>query len=143
MKRTLTLLLFASVAALAHAEEITVAAAADLTFAMKDLATQFHQKTSDNVTLSFGASGNFYSQIFSGAPFDVFFSADSEYPVKLAAGGKIDNASIRDYAVGALVLWLPNGTSLDLQKLKMDVLLDPSVKKIAIANPDHAPYGRA
>jgi len=144
MKRLLTLLLlFTSVAALAHAEEITVAAAADLTYAMKDLAGQFQKKTGNTVTLSFGASGNFYSQITSGAPYDLFFSADSEYLAKLAAAGKIDKASVREYAMGALVLWVANSSGLDLQKLKMDALLDPSVKKIAIANPDHAPYGRA
>ena len=127
----------------AQAEQITVAAAADLTYAMKELATQYEKNTGNNVALSFGASGSFYAQITSGAPFDLFFSADSEYLEKLAAAGKIDKASVRSYAVGALVLWLPNNSNLDLQKLKMDVLLDPSVKKIAIANPDHAPYGRA
>ena len=133
MKRLLTLLLlFTSVAALA-----------DLTYAMKDLAGQFQKKTGNTVTLSFGASGNFYSQITSGAPYDLFFSADSEYLAKLAAAGKIDKASVREYAMGALVLWVANSSGLDLQKLKMDALLDPSVKKIAIANPDHAPYGRA
>lgn len=144
MKKTLALLLLlVTLSALAHSEEITVAAAADLTFAMKDLAARFQTQTGNEVRLSFGASGNFYSQISNGAPFDVFFSADSEYPDKLAAARKIDKASVRVYAVGALVLWLPNSSGLDLQKLKMDALLDPSVKKIAIANPEHAPYGRA
>ena len=71
-------------------EEITVAAAADLNYAMKDLAAQFQQKTGNTVALSFGASGNFFSQIQGGAPFDVFFSADVDYPEKLAAAGKID-----------------------------------------------------
>ena len=143
MRRIVALLLLTLFAAYAQAEQVTVAAAADLTYAMKDLATQFHSKTGDNVVVSFGASGNFYSQIMSGAPYDVFFSADSEYPAKLAAAGKIEKATVRDYAAGALVLWLPNSSSLDLQKRQMDVLLDSSVKKIAIANPDHAPYGRA
>jgi len=145
MRKTLALLalFFTLFGALAYAEEITVAAAADLTYAMKDLAVQFQTKTGNTVMLSFGASGGFYSQIANGAPFDVFFSADSQYVAKLAAAGKIDQASVRNYAVGALVLWLPNRSRLDLQKLKMDVLLDRSVKKIAIANPEHAPYGRA
>ncbi len=144
MKRISTLLLlFTLVGAFSQAEEITVAAAANLTYAMKDLAAQFQKQTGNRVNVSYGASGNFYSQITSGAPFDAFFSADSGYPAKLAATGKLDKASIRNYAVGSLVLWLPSSSSLDLKKLKMDVLLDPSVKKIAIANPDHAPYGRA
>jgi molybdate transport system substrate-binding protein len=144
MRRILALVvLFTLLGAFARAEEITVAAAADLTYAMKDLAAQFQKKTGNTVLLSFGASGTFYSQITGGAPYDMFFSADSEYPAKLATAGKVDKVSVCDYAVGALVLWLPNSSSLDLQQLKMDVLLDPSVKKVAIANPDHAPYGRA
>ena len=126
-----------------RADEIRVAAAADLNYAMKDLAAQFQQKTGNTVALSFGSSGNFYAQIQSGAPYDLFFSADTEYPKKLADAGKIDKAWVRTYALGHLVLWIPNSSKLNLQKLKMDVLLQPSVKKIAIANPDHAPYGQA
>lgn len=125
------------------AGQITVAAAADLNYAMKDLAAQFQQKTGNKIALSFGSSGNIYSQIQSDAPYDVFFSADAEYPKKLADAGKIDKASLRTYALGHLVLWIPNSSQLDLQQLKMDVLLQPSVQKIAIANPEHAPYGRA
>ncbi len=140
-------LLFWLVVALAgvpvHAEEIKVAAAADLNYAMKDLAARFEQKTGDKVSLSFGASGNIYSQIQSGAPYDLFFSADAEYPKKLAEAGTIDKASLRTYALGHLVLWIPNSSKLALETLKMDVLLQPSVRKIAIANPEHAPYGRA
>ncbi len=144
LKKILLFLLVVSMLALpAVAEEITVAAAADLNYAMKDLAAQFQQKTGNKVSLSFGASGNFYSQIQGGAPFDAFFSADADYPQKLAAAGKVDKGSVRTYALGHLVLWIPNSSTLDLLKLKMDVLLDPSVRKIAIANPEHAPYGRA
>ena len=110
---------------------------------MKDLAARFEQKTGNKVDLSFGASGNFYSQIQNGAPFDLFFSADLDYAKKLAEAGKIESASVRTYAVGHLVLWVPKSSKLDPQKLKMDLLLDPSVQKIAIANPEHAPYGRA
>src|ERR1700759_3406912 len=109
MKRILTLyLLLALLGAVAHAEETTIAAAADLTYAMKELAAKFHEQTGNQVNLSFGASGNFYSQISNGAPFDAFFSADSEYVTKLAEGGKIDKGSIRNYAIGSLVLWVPN-----------------------------------
>ena len=93
--------------------------------------------------LSFGSSGNLFSQIQNGAPFDLFFSADSDYPQKLADAGRVDARSLRTYAVGHLVLWVPNSSPLDPQKLKMDLLTDPKVQRIAIANPQHAPYGRA
>lgn len=125
------------------AEDLTVAAAADLNYAMKDLASRFEQKTGDKVQVSFGASGNFYSQIQSGAPFDLFFSADAEYPRKLAAAGLMESSSLRTYAVGHLVLWVPKSSGLDPQKLQANLLLAPAVQKIAIANPEHAPYGRA
>jgi molybdate transport system substrate-binding protein len=134
---------FALVVPQVAAEEITVAAAADLNFALQDLATRFERHTGDKIHLSFGASGTFYAQIQSGAPFDLFFSADVDYPKKLAAVGLIESASLRTYAVGHLVLWVPNASQLDPQKLKMDLLLQPSVQRIAIANPQHAPYGRA
>ncbi len=144
LKKALLFLILVSLTGVpVHAEEIRVAAAADLNYAMKDLAAQFQQKTGNTVALSFGSSGNFYAQIQNGAPYDLFFSADAEYPKKLADAGKIDKTSLGIYALGHLVLWIPNSSQLDLQKLKMDVLLQPSVQKIAIANPEHAPYGRA
>jgi len=144
MKRTLPLiLLLALLAPFAGAEQVTVAAAADLNYALKDLASRFEHKTGDKVVLSFGASGSFFSQIQSGAPYDLFFSADVDYPKKLAAAGLVESASLRVYAIGHLVLWAPSSSGLDPQKLKMDLLLQPSVKRIAIANPQHAPYGRA
>ncbi len=127
----------------AVADEITVAAAADLNYALKDLASRFEQKTGNKVNLSFGASGNFYSQIQSGAPFDLFFSADADYPKKLAEAKLVDAASVRTYAIGHLVLWVPISSPLDPQKLKMDLLTQPAVHRIAIANPQHAPYGKA
>jgi molybdate transport system substrate-binding protein len=127
----------------APAQDITVAAASDLNYALKDLASRFEKKNGDKVTLSFGSSGNLYSQIQGGAPYDLFFSADMEYPRKLASAGLVESSSLRAYAVGHLVLWVPNGSNLDPQELKMDLLLEPSVKRIAIANPQHAPYGRA
>jgi molybdate transport system substrate-binding protein len=125
------------------AEEITVAAAADLNYALKELAGRFTKSTGTEVKLSFGASGNLFSQIQNGAPFDLFFSADSSYPQNLADMGQVDAHSLRTYAVGHLVLWAPNSSPLDPQKLKMDLLNDPRVQHIAIANPQHAPYGRA
>src|SRR5271165_966729 len=127
----------------ALAQEITVAGAADLNYALRDLGARFEKKTGDKVTLSFGSSGNLFSQIESGAPYDLFFSADEQYPQKLAAAGLMDPASLQIYAVGHLVLWVPNSSDLDPQKLKMDLLAQPSVQRIASANPQHAPYGRA
>jgi len=125
------------------AQEITVAAAADLNYALKDLAARFEKKSGDKITLSFGSSGNLFSQIQSGAPYDLFFAADEQYPQKLAAAGLMDSGSLRTYAIGHLVLWVPSSVGLDPRQRKMDILLQPSVLRIAIANPQHAPYGRA
>jgi molybdate transport system substrate-binding protein len=134
---------------LAPAQELTVAAAADLNYALKDLVTQFQKKTGNPVTLSFGASGSLFAQIESGAPYDLFFSADEDYPKRLAAAGLVESGSLRTYAVGHLVLWVSNLAGLDHDHLMdsphlvADVLLQPSIKRIAIANPQTAPYGRA
>lgn len=123
--------------------EITVAAASDLTFALTEIAHRYEQKTGDKVRLAFGSSGNFFAQIQNGASFDVFFSADVEYPRKLAAAGLAVAPTLWVYGTGRIVLWAPAGSPLDLKKMGMRALLDPSVQKIAIANPAHAPYGRA
>ena len=144
MKKLLALLILLSVCeAAVCADEIRVAAAADLSYALRDLGAQFQQKTGNAVTLSFGASGNLYSQIQNGAPFDLFFSADADYPKRLAATGQLDLSSLRTYAVGELVLWVPKGSPLNPQELRMELLVQSSVQEIAIANPEHAPYGRA
>ncbi len=126
----------------AAAEEITVAAAADLQFALKDVSTRFEQQTGNKVNLIFGSSGNFFSQIQNGAPFDLFFSADLDYPKKLEAAGQAEPNTLYQYATGKIVLWVRNDSKLDLTK-GLAVLLDPSINKISIANPAHAPYGRA
>ena len=140
---SILILILSSLSPLSSAQEITVAAAADLNYALKELTARFEQKTGDKVTLSFGSSGNLFSQIQSGAPYDLFFSADEQGPKKLAADGVMDPASLRTYAVGHLVLWVPSSSGLDPQKLRMDLLTQPAVQRIAIANPEHAPYGRA
>ena len=123
--------------------EINVAAAADLSAALQEVATKYEKRTGVAVKLSFGASGALTQQIQNGAPFDVFFSADMDYPRQLIAAGQADGATLYRYAVGQLVLWVPKDSPLDVEHKGMDVLLDPSVKKISIANPQHAPYGRA
>jgi molybdate transport system substrate-binding protein len=127
----------------AASREITVAAAADLSAALQELAANYEKRTGVAVKLSFGGSGALTQQIQNGAPFDVFFSADMDYPRQLIAGGQAESATLYRYAVGQLVLWVPKDSPLDLEHKGMDVLLDPSVKRIAIANPQHAPYGRA
>ena len=126
-----------------RAGEISVAAAADLQFALPDLSARFEKQTGHKVNVSYGSSGNFFSQIQNGAPFDLFFSADIEYPRKLEAAGLAEPGTLFLYAVGRLVIWTPSGSGVDPAKRGWDVLLDPSVQKIAIANPAHAPYGRA
>jgi molybdate transport system substrate-binding protein len=126
----------------ARAGEIKIAAASDLTFAFKDVAAQFEKQTGNSIKLAYGSSGNFFAQIKNGAPFDLFFSADVEYPKKLAAAGLIEPGSIYEYASGKLVVWVPNGSKLDLSH-GLTTLLDPGIRKIAIANPLHAPYGAA
>jgi molybdate transport system substrate-binding protein len=126
----------------ASAQEITVAAAADLQFAFKDVAARFEKDSGKNVNLIFGSSGNFFTQIQNGAPFDLFFSADIDYPKKLEASGLTEPGTLYEYATGKIVLWVRNESKLDLSH-GLKVLLDPGIKKIAIANPQHAPYGRA
>ena len=129
-------------ACLGAAQEITVAAAADLQFAFQDVAARFEKDTGKHVKLIFGSSGTFFAQIQNGAPFDLFFSADIDYPKRLEAAGLTEPGTFYPYATGKIVLWAPHGSKLDLNR-GLPVLLDPSVRKIAIANPEHAPYGRA
>ncbi|MER3424322.1 MAG: molybdate ABC transporter substrate-binding protein [Nitrospiraceae bacterium] len=126
----------------AWGEELKIAAASDLNFAFKDLVATYEKKTGQRIKLSLGSSGNFFSQIENGAPFDLYFSADIRYPQKLEEAGHAVPGSLYKYAVGRIVLWAPAGSKVDVQK-GLDVLLDPAVRKIAIANPKHAPYGRA
>ena len=120
-----------------------MAAAADMSSALPEIVAAYKKQTGQDVKLTFGSSGNLTTQIRNGAPFDVYFSADEDYPKQLIAEGFAEKDTLYRYAVGRLVLWTPNSVSLDLQKLGMQALLDPSIKKIAIANPQHAPYGRA
>jgi molybdate transport system substrate-binding protein len=122
---------------------VAVAAASDLKFAMDEIVRAFAKQRPDlTVAVTYGSSGNFYAQLSSGAPFDVFFSADVEYTRRLATQGLTVPGSEFVYAVGRIVLWVPRSSTLDLDR-GLDALRDPSVRKIAIANPQHAPYGRA
>jgi molybdate transport system substrate-binding protein len=127
---------------LCAAQTITVAAAADLQFAFQDVTARFEKSSGKQVKLIFGSSGNFFAQIQNGAPFDLFFSADLDYAKKLDAAGLAESGTFYEYATGKIVLWTPRQSALDLHR-GLQVLLDPAIKKIAIANPEHAPYGRA
>jgi molybdate transport system substrate-binding protein len=126
-----------------RAQELRVAAAADLQFAMKDLAGQYEKRTGTKVAVSYGSSGNFSEQIQNGAPFDLFFSADVIYAQRLVSAGLADPQSFFVYAQGHLVLWAPADANLHLAERGFEALKDARVQKIAIANPEHAPYGRA
>jgi molybdate transport system substrate-binding protein len=123
---------------------LTIAAAADLNFALEQITREFRAAHPEvALQINYGSSGNFYTQLRNGAPFDVFLSADVEYPRKLASEGGVLRTGAADsifiYAVGRIVVWVPAGSPLD----PATALRDSSVRHVAIANPQHAPYGRA
>jgi molybdate transport system substrate-binding protein len=122
---------------------VRVAAAADLQFALKDIARQYEHQTGRKVEITFGSSGNFFAQIQNGAPFDIFFSADIDYPNRLQQANLTERNTLLKYASGQMVIWIPAASKIDLPAQKWNTLLDPSIQKIAVANPEHAPYGRA
>jgi molybdate transport system substrate-binding protein len=122
---------------------VTVAVAANLKPAFERIAAAFRARNpSVQVRASYGASGSFFSQIEHGAPFDLFLSADAELTDRLAKAGLTDGPPFT-YARGALVLWVPGGSSLPIERDGLAALRAPAVRKIAIANPRAAPYGRA
>jgi molybdate transport system substrate-binding protein len=116
------------------AAPLRIAAASDLQSILPDLAARYERETGTRTTLTFGSSGNFFTQIQNGAPFDLFFSADADYPRQLEAAGLTEPGTLYPYAVGTLVLWTRNDSGLDLRR-GLEVLRD--------SNPEHAPYGRA
>ena len=124
------------------AQSITVAAAADLQFAMQEVAAEFQKATGKEVKLIYGSSGNFFQQIQNGAPFDVFFSANLDYAKQLESAGLTVSGTYYQYAKGKIVVWVPNDSKISIRS-GLKSLLDPAVKKIAVANPQHAPYGQA
>jgi molybdate transport system substrate-binding protein len=127
----------------AQNSELRIAAASDLSAAFNEIAAGFEKQSGTQVRMSYGSSGNFYAQIVNGAPFDLFFSADVDYPAKLEVAGLADPGSLYKYGEGRIVLWVPKTSAIDISELGMNALFHPSVRKIAIANPSHAPYGRA
>jgi len=143
LRRSLIVLIaIVVVSELCFAQSITVAAAADLQFAMQDIAARFQKEQGKEIKLTFGSSGNFFQQIQNGAPFDMFFSANLDFAKKLDAAGLTVPGSYYEYAKGKIVIWVQKDSALDLRS-GMQVLLNPSIKKIAVANPQHAPYGQA
>ncbi len=141
--RNFLLALFVCIVAIsAPAQDLLVAAASDLSFVMPEIAARFQQKTGKKVAFTFGSSGNFYQQIRNGAPFDAFFSADEQYPTKLQQEGFAEPGTLYPYALGKIVLYVPANSKVDLRP-GLGALLAPAVRKVAIANPQHAPYGRA
>lgn len=127
---------------------LTIAAASDLRFAMDELIADFiAQRAADakpiDLRVTYGSSGNFYAQLTQRAPFDMYFSADILYPTRLAEAGLAIDDSLFEYAIGRLVVWVPNASPLDVEILHWRTLKSEHIRHIAIANPDHAPYGKA
>lgn len=120
---------------------VRVAAASDLTFALPDIQTLVTAiDPTIEIAPAFGSSGQFLQQIVNGAPFDLYLSADQAFPQEVAAQGLADPSGVFEYGVGRLVVWT---TRADLGEPTLQTLADPSLAKVAIANPRHAPYGRA
>ena len=125
-------------------KSVAVAAAADLKFALDEVIAQYKKIDPDTeVNATYGSSGNFFTQITEKAPFDLFLSADLEYPKTLIDKKLAKKDSLFVYGVGRLVLWVPKQSPLDVETFGLKVLSDAKARKIAIANPRHAPYGRA
>jgi molybdate transport system substrate-binding protein len=122
------------------AEEVTVAVAANFTEPAKQIAAAFEKATGDKVTFSFGSSGQFYSQIANGAPFEVFLSADADRPTKAEKAGLAVSGTRFTYAVGRLVLWSAKVGFVDNHGA---VLRGTGFSKLSIADPAAAPYGLA
>jgi molybdate transport system substrate-binding protein len=122
-------------------KELRVAAASDLQPVMPVLAQAYEHATGVKLVVSFGSSATLATQILNGAPMDIFLGADFIYPEKIVAAGLADGSTPVAYAKGTLVLWARKDSPL--LPLSMERLTDPRVKSIAIANEEHAPYGRA
>lgn len=123
----------------AQAEKVSIAAAADLKFAMDEVVSQFKQQHANSeIEITYGSSGKFHTQIQQGAPYDLFFSADIAFPRQLADAG-LAAAPVEPYALGRIVLW---SNTLDASKIQLQDLTSAEITHIAIANPKHAPYGK-
>ena len=128
----------------ASMHRVRVAAASDLRFALEEIVAKFRGIHPEiEIPVTYGSSGTFFSQLSHRAPYDLFLSADAEYPRKLAEAGLAVRSSEFQYARGRLVLWVGKASTVDVERRGLEAVTDPSVRKIAMANPRHAPYGRA
>jgi len=137
-------LLLAGAIALAQ-DRPAIAAASDLQFALERIAAEFQKDTGRQLRISYGSSGNFTRQIAQDAPFELFLSADEAYVFQLAAQNRTPDRGVL-YAGGRLVLFAPHGSALEPDAQLADLraaLADGRITRFAIANPEHAPYGRA
>lgn len=139
----LCLLLLPRAASAQAASGLTVAAAADLKYALEEVGQAYTRKAGVPVRVTYGSSGNLFAQISNGAPFDVFLSADAAYPKRLADVGQAAPDTITEYARGVLAMWIPAPVRGIDKNIGLTSLLMPEIKRVAIANPRHAPYGRA
>lgn len=140
MKRLTTLLLSLLGVAMAHADEVQVAVAANFTGPMQVISVLFERDTGHKASLSYGSTGKFYAQIVNGAPFQVLLAADDETPAKLIKEGNAVPGSAFTYAIGKLVLWSADPKRVDA---KGEVLKKGGFKHLSLANPKTAPYGAA
>lgn len=143
MKRlilTLLTLILLPLSSMAHAERFTIAAASDLRFALDDIIELYRKQYPDHEpTVIYGSSGKMTTQIMNGAPYDIFFSADISFPERLKAAG-FTATEPEVYAIGRIVIW---SNTLDASQLTLqDLATDPRIRRIAIAQPSHAPYGQ-
>lgn len=123
---------------------LTIAAASDLRYALDETIQRFEQTNPAlEMKAVYGSSGGFYAQIQQGAPFDMFLSADMDYPRRLSGMGLAIEGTEFQHSVGRLVVWVRKESSLDVEKLGIATLVDPKAARIAIANPEYAPYGKS
>jgi molybdate transport system substrate-binding protein len=141
MKKILLLIASLVLTVPLSSQELIAAAAADLRPALDAIAAKFQAESGIKLRASFGSSGNFFQQLQNGAPFDVFLSANTDYPKRLEASGLVAPNSYYEFARGSIVLLLPNSAPDPGRGL--GVLLNPEIRKVAIADPSHAPYGQA
>lgn len=126
------------------ARPLLIAAAADLRFALDEVLAEFRRAhPGHDARPAYGSSGTLFAQLDNGAPFDLFLSADVKLPRQLIERGRAGEDTLFLYAIGHLVVWVPRDSQLDVARLGARALLDPSVRKVAIANPEVAPYGAA
>ncbi|MEX2129945.1 MAG: molybdate ABC transporter substrate-binding protein [Pseudohongiellaceae bacterium] len=134
-----TLMISLILAAQAQAEDFTIAAASDLRYALDEIIQAYRVEHPEHEpTVIYGSSGQFFTQINNGAPFDLYFSADIEYPEQLKAAG-LTASEPSVYAIGRIVLW---SAGMDASTLRLRDLTRDDIRRIAIAQPEHAPYGQ-